>query len=228
MSSGQPPTIAPIPTWSNGEEPVLSIPQQFLTSENSGNLTGLTASARTSRTRVDLLPSPPREITTAAPSIQDEDGNATPAQEPPREDARAEPMVSLTILVLSGDRKKFTFHPDTTAGRVKEMIWSTWDANWTKATIPPNPSYLRLLYLGRILQDDDTLEKLKLPTHIPKPDYEEGQDSPYATTIMHLSIRPIAPPTDDGFSKKGRRRLRSEGGDETEVQGGCCSGCVIC
>ena len=36
-------------------------------------------------------------------------------------------MVSLTILVLSGDRKKFTFHPDTTAGRVKEMIWSTWD-----------------------------------------------------------------------------------------------------
>lgn len=79
---------------------------------------------------MDVLPSsPPREITTAAPSIQDEEERATPAQEPPREEVRAEPMVSLTILVLSGDRKKFTFHPDTTAGRVKEMIWSTWDAS---------------------------------------------------------------------------------------------------
>lgn len=126
MSSSEPPTVAPIPTSGGGEESALNIPQQSLASENLG----LTASARTSRTRVDLLPnSTAREITTAAPSIQDEEGNATPAQEAPREEARAEPMVSLTILVLSGDRKKFTFHPDTTAGRVKEMIWSTWDAS---------------------------------------------------------------------------------------------------
>jgi len=228
MSSDEPPTVAPTLTPGDGEESVPNTPQQVSASENLGNLT---ASARTSRTRVDLLPnSPPREITTAAPSIQDEEVDTVPAQEPPREEARAEPVVSLTILVLSGDRKKFTFHPDTTAGRVKEMIWSTWDANWTKATIPPNPSYLRLLYLGRILQDDDTLQKLKLPTHVPRPDYEEGRDSPYATTIMHLSIRPIAPPTDDELSKKkGRRRLRSEGGDEEDgAQGGCCTGCVIC
>jgi hypothetical protein len=56
-------------------------------------------------------------------------------REPPREEARAEPMVSLTILVLSGDRKKFTFHPDTTVGRVKEMIWSTWDAGMSPITL---------------------------------------------------------------------------------------------
>jgi len=124
-SSSLPPSVVPILTSGNGEETGLNIPQQFTASENLGNLT---ASARTSRTRVDLLPnSPPREITTAAPSIQDEEGNATPVQDPPNEEARAEPMVSLTILVLSGDRKKFTFHPDTTAGRVKEVIWSTWD-----------------------------------------------------------------------------------------------------
>jgi hypothetical protein len=92
-------------------------------------LGNLTPSARTSRTRVELLTiSSPAEITTAAPSIQEDEGNGTPAQEPPKEEARAEPMVSLTILVLSGDRKKFTFHPDMTAGRVKEMVWSTWDA----------------------------------------------------------------------------------------------------
>lgn len=79
---------------------------------------------------MDLLTlSPPGEVTIAAPPIQYEEGNATPAQEPPREESRVEPMVSLTVLVLSGDRKKFTFHPETTAGRVKEMIWSTWDAS---------------------------------------------------------------------------------------------------
>jgi len=133
MSSSQPQIVAPILTSGDGEESVLDIPPHFLASENLGNLT---ASARTSRTRVDLLPNPPpREITTAAPSIQDEEGDAPPAQEPPREEARAEPMVSLTILVLSGDRKKFTFHPETTAGRVKEMIWSTWDAS----TPPTSP-----------------------------------------------------------------------------------------
>ena len=151
VSSSQPPSIAPIPTSGNGEEPVPSVPQQLLASENLGNLT---ASARTSRTRVDLLPSsPPREITTAAPSIQDVEGDATPAQEPLREDVRAEPMVSLTILVLSGDRKKFTFHPDTTAGRVKEMIWSTWDASMspTSPVCSPGTSYtvIILLRLGK-------------------------------------------------------------------------------
>lgn len=130
MSSSQSPTMTPVLTSSvNCQEPALDIPA----AENLGNLT---PSARTSRTRVDLLTiSPPGEVTTATPSIQDEEGNATPAQDPPREEARAEPMVSLTILVLSGDRKKFTFHPDTTAGRVKEMIWSTWDASMSPTSL---------------------------------------------------------------------------------------------
>ena len=132
-SSSQPPTVVPTLASGDGEETGLNVPQQFTASENLGNLT---ASARTSRTRVDLLPnSPPREITTAEPSIQDEEGNATPVQDPQNEEARAEPMVSLTILVLSGDRKKFTFHPDTTAGRVKEVIWSTWDTGMSP-TLP--------------------------------------------------------------------------------------------
>jgi hypothetical protein len=123
MSSSQPLSTPPVLTLRSGEP------------ENLGNLT---ASARTSRTRVDLLPtSPPREITTAAPSIQDEEGNAAPVREPPREEATGEAVVSLTMLVLSGDRKKFTFHPDMTVGRVKEMIWSSWDAGMSPITPVP-------------------------------------------------------------------------------------------
>ena len=123
MPSTQPQTVTTIFTSSgNGEEPTPDV----LPSENIGNLT---PSARTSRTRVDLLTtSPPGEITTTTRPARDEDGNGAPVQEPAREEARAEPTVSLSLLVLSGDRKTFTFSPDTTIRRVKEVIWTTWDA----------------------------------------------------------------------------------------------------
>jgi hypothetical protein len=70
-----------------------------------------------------------------------------------------------------------SFDPETTIGRVKELVWNTWpegvcvpifvlfrahitslviDNEW-QSERPPAPSYLRLLYLGKMLQDDDTL-----------------------------------------------------------------------
>ena len=53
-----------------------------------------------------------------------------------------------------------TFEPDTTIGRAKELLWSSWpsDVNEGEGTAqPPAPSYLRVLYLGKILLDEDTL-----------------------------------------------------------------------
>jgi len=170
MSSSQPHVVAPILASGDDEESVLNMLQQSTASENLGNLT---ASARTSRTRVDQLPnSPPREITTAAPSIQDEGGDAPPAQEPPREEARAEPMVSLTILVLSGDRKKFTFHPETTAGRVKEMIWSTWDAS-----TPPVSPRCTLRTSDKIILHPRLDEGYHTPQSIISPSPVHGEDT---------------------------------------------------
>ena len=76
------------------------------------------------------------------------------------------------------------FEPETTVGRAKELIWNAWPNgmyNWSddlrlhlivcykivdtdplfpvewQDERPPAPSYLRILYLGKILQDDDTL-----------------------------------------------------------------------
>ena len=169
MSSSQPQVVAPTIAPGDDEESVLNMTQQSTASENLGNLT---ASARTSRTRVDQLPNPPREITTAAPSIQDEEGDTPSVQEPPREEARAEPMVSLTILVLSGDRKKFTFHPDTTAGRVKEMIWSTWDAS-TPAVLPP----CTLRTSDNIIPHPRLDEGYQTPQSIISPSSVHGEDT---------------------------------------------------
>jgi hypothetical protein len=36
------------------------------------------------------------------------------------------PQVSLTFLLVSGRRRAMSFDPETTIGRVKELVWNTW------------------------------------------------------------------------------------------------------
>jgi len=90
------------------------------------------------------------------------------------------PQTHLTFLLISGKRRTMAFEPGTAIGRVKELAWNSWPLGmWTFGYIlafqplshrhslvdmidwqderPPAPSYLRVLYLGRMLQDDETL-----------------------------------------------------------------------
>ncbi|KDR72663.1 hypothetical protein GALMADRAFT_38229, partial [Galerina marginata CBS 339.88] len=66
------------------------------------------------------------------------------------------PQTYLTFLLISGKRRTMSFEPETAIGRVKELVWNSWPADWQDDR-PPAPSYLRVLYLGRMLQDDETL-----------------------------------------------------------------------
>ncbi|KAK2459479.1 hypothetical protein APHAL10511_008513 [Amanita phalloides] len=129
------------------------------------------------------------------------------------------PQTYITFLLVTGRRRTMSFEPETTVGRVKELVWNTWpeEDEWRDER-PPAPSYLRLLYLGKMLQDDDTLTKLKLPVSNPS--------SPQAT-IVHLSIRPHAPTGETDGLKKKRKLPRRLSGDETSDPTGCC-GCIIC
>ncbi|KAF8954899.1 ubiquitin-related domain-containing protein [Flammula alnicola] len=68
------------------------------------------------------------------------------------------PQIYLNFLLISGKRRTMSFEPDTTVGRVKELVWNSWPADWQDDR-PPAPSYLRVLYLGRMLQDDETLNR---------------------------------------------------------------------
>jgi hypothetical protein len=72
----------------------------------------------------------------------------------------------INFLFLSGRRKLMHFEPDTTIGRVKELVWAAWSTPTSPGAAntdvqieeqPPAPAYLRVLYLGRMLQDDETL-----------------------------------------------------------------------
>lgn len=139
------------------------------------------------------------------------------------------PQTYLTFLLISGRRRTMSFEPESPISRVKELAWNSWPTEWQDER-PPAPSYLRVLYLGKMLQDDETLIGLKLPTYTPQPPTSPGSSSSGPIpTIMHLSIRPYAPLSDGDVKKKKKNR----GGDFTGTNGGegesdtnCCR-CVI-
>lgn len=203
-------------------------------------------SARTSKTHLEMteagistgvLVPRPTESTSHEPHLQPDltvqpggetkdvmglqEGTAGEAQVPQT------PQVFITFLVISGRRKTMSFEPETTLGRLKELVWNSWPPEWEDER-PMAPSYLRVLYLGKMLQDDDTLTTLKFPTHTPQP-------GPAPTpTIVHLSIRPYAPASDSDLKKK-RKSIRaadanthiSNATGEESSSAGCC-GCIIC
>ncbi|KAG8980637.1 hypothetical protein FRB90_007581, partial [Tulasnella sp. 427] len=140
----------------------------------------------------------------------------------------ATPKVSITLLLVSGRRRTVEFEKQTTVGELKEIVWSTWPGDWSDE-LPPSASFLRILYLGRILTDETILSSLNLA-------------EPPDATVMHVSVRSFAPTSNDDVKKpkkRGSRRGRSSSGadgaiatgargdgDETDNAGGCC--CVIC
>ena len=45
----------------------------------------------------------------------------------------ATPQVALTFLLVSGSRRTMIFDPETTVGRVKELVWNAWpNGTYTK------------------------------------------------------------------------------------------------
>jgi len=153
----------------------------------------------------------------AAPNSESQP-QSEPQQAPPEM-----PQTQLTFLLVSGRRKTMSFEPEITIGRVKELVWNAWPSDW-KGEQPPAPAYLRILHLGKILQDEDTLNTTRF------------RPNPAPPTIVHLSVRQIPIPSDsaDALKKnKKRSRIASSGGENQTGEGngqdeaGCC-GCVIC
>ncbi|KAK7061217.1 ubiquitin-like protein 3 [Favolaschia claudopus] len=206
-------------------------------------------SARSSTTRVDFAAEAEMERNEPVPEAPTPDNqedvvpaaDAQPEPEPEPPAIPQTPQTTLTFLLVSGRRRTMAFDPANTVGRVKELVWNAWpsDAEW-QAERPPAPAYLRILYLGKILQDDDTLTKLAFPAHLPPAPSDPTPPPP--PTIVHLSIRAYAPPSEDAPKKKKSLRRRGtanntstesdgaaapSGGDDDDA-GGCCSGCIIC
>lgn len=134
------------------------------------------------------------------------------------------PQTYLTFLLISGRRRTMSFEPESPIGRVKELAWNSWPTEWQDER-PPAPSYLRVLYLGKMLQDDETLIALKLPTYTPQPPTSPvSSSSGPIPTIVHLSIRPYAPLSGGEPNKK--RRNATDQRNDAESDTNCCH-CLI-
>jgi len=119
--------------------------------------------------------------------------------------------VSITLLLVSGRRRTQEFDRKVTIGELKEIVWSNWPSDWADEQ-PPSGAFLSILYLGRILTDETVLSSLNLA-------------APPESTVVHISVRSFAPPSDedDGLKKKHKKRgtTRRAGGrgNNREVSG---------
>ncbi|KAJ1970496.1 hypothetical protein H4R35_005830 [Dimargaris xerosporica] len=81
--------------------------------------------------------------------------------------------VHLTCLLVSGKRHTFTFAPTLSIGQVKQQVFD----QWPNGERPASAHLLRLVYLGRFLDDTSTLADNKL--------------LPGKPTIVHLVIKVV-------------------------------------
>lgn len=95
-------------------------------------------------------PRPSTEAITRAPTVPEDPVPATPDNLSAN---RPDPQITLTFLLVSGQRRTLSFPEETTVARVKEILWNTWSAE-SQGEQPPAPSFLRLLHLGKIWTDD--------------------------------------------------------------------------
>ncbi|KAF5380769.1 hypothetical protein D9757_007111 [Collybiopsis confluens] len=169
-----------------------------------------TNSARTSYTRVDSMAlenETDQEREPGGERVVEE--NATQVEQiqaiPPT------PIVSICFLLISGKRKVMTFEPETTVGRAKELLFHSWPTgpDWSDER-PPAPSYLRILHLGKILQDEDSLKACNFPAHTPS---TSPSSVPAVPSIVHLAIRPSGPgmpnPRDSNDLEKKNKSTRT-------------------
>ncbi|KAF0396574.1 ubiquitin-like protein 3 [Gigaspora margarita] len=90
--------------------------------------------------------------------------------------------ISLTLLLVSGKRHTFIFDPSYTVAMVKKQVFNDWPEEWAEETVP-SVSGLKIVYLGRVLDDGTTLEANKI---------QRGQ-----SIIMHLAIKNSIPSDND-------------------------------
>ncbi|GAA5945396.1 hypothetical protein JCM1841_002883 [Sporobolomyces salmonicolor] len=96
---------------------------------------------------------------------------------------RGEPF-DLVLLLVSGKRRKWVVGSEETVREVRERVWREWPEEWhSTEDVPPTAKALRLLYLGRFLEDSALLSSYGLK---PSPDAE-------GPTIVHLHIRTLMP-----------------------------------
>ncbi|KAI8878563.1 hypothetical protein K501DRAFT_336677 [Backusella circina FSU 941] len=83
--------------------------------------------------------------------------------------------IHLVFLLITGSKASFEFEPSLKIVQVKNFLFEHWPKDWVKEVRPISIQYLEIVYLGKFLGNDTTLQENKLSC---------GQ-----TTTIHLIIR---------------------------------------
>ncbi|KAF7301106.1 Rad60-SLD-2 domain-containing protein [Mycena indigotica] len=158
-----------------------------------------------SNAHLGVSPYPPSGSPSAATSVtrvdvdSDDDPTDVVEQQQPQPES-LQPQTTLMFLLASGSRCTRSYELHTTIQTVKSTLWDSWPSDWPER--PPLSACLRILHLGRVLQDEEPLSKLGFPS---------GPETAPSPTIVHLAISPSP------------SRQSPNNGDEV---GGC--QCIIC
>lgn len=125
------PHMAELPhTLSATQLQPFSLPQRLLAESNTAPPSRpytANASARTSYTRVDAAGlEDALRVVEVDPEQSQGDGESKEGSVDEREEIPQTPQISLTFLLISGKRRTMGFEPETTVGRVKELVWNAW------------------------------------------------------------------------------------------------------
>ncbi|KAJ3371725.1 hypothetical protein GGF31_002704 [Allomyces arbusculus] len=163
----------------------------------------------------------------ASPAAPKPGAPAAAAASSASSDAPVHPSkVSLTLLLVSGDRRAgWLFDATTTVKGVKAAVLAAWPSEWP-GDRPTHVSQLRLLHLGKFLDDNTTLQE----SHI----------APGETTVVHLLVGPPDPKRvrdDEAAAAKasglaGAGSATSDDNDprrqrDVAVMAGCFAACII-
>ncbi|KAI7871791.1 ubiquitin-related domain-containing protein [Spinellus fusiger] len=149
------------------------------TTEQSDN--GSATAIRSPSNPPSLIYSPLPSVQTRAESTQSDDDERPPSDK-----------VYITFLLISGSRHTFAFEPSTTVLQVKAYVLEHWPEGWSDPM--HSVGNLHLVYLGRFLENESTLESSRL---------RSGQ-----ATIVHLVYRPSHKLSQDTHSLESTPRCK--------------------
>ncbi|CAF0829048.1 unnamed protein product [Adineta ricciae] len=127
-------------------------------------------------------------------------------------------IINLKLILVSGKTAEFQFRPTTTAADIAKYVFENWPEGWASEEKADRFEVLRLIYQGRFLHGNVTLNALHL---------QQGK-----TTVMHLVQREHLPEPTNGDQKRKHKHDNNQ--EETPAQplpsnstSGCCDACSI-
>lgn len=138
-------------------------------------------------------------------NMDEEDPQQKPEQEGVAEPKEERPAIKITLLLISGQRQVVPIDADflakngqsmedaglVTIGVLRGSLFRDWQESWGNP--PASATNIRLIHLGKILEDDQTLTNCGI-----------SHDNPH--NVVHMSVKPESFELDSSSKAKATRR----------------------